>query len=418
MSAYSLAMSLEAEQTSLSTRHIRILFLSYYFPPERTPGAFRSEALLKALLGAGRTDSLVPLFVDVVAAQPSRYPTSTERGPAEEIGQFHRIRRLALPYHPTSYLKEAANFATFAMRTLKLVRHDAYDVVYTTTSRHMTGLLGTLVAARSGACVYLDIRDLFAQNLRDMVPWYLRPLAWITLYAERLSLRRSDRISVTSEGFLSYLQSKGYADKVSYFPNGVDEIFVSRGETREASPSGEPIEIIYAGNIGAGQELHCIVPGLAARLGKRVRIRVVGDGHQLSLLQSAIRDGALDNVAVDHPIDRLQVSALYAQADVLFLHLGRAPSLQGVLPSKIFEYAASGRPILAGVSGHAARFIKHNIKNAEVFPPGDVDSAVEAIARLRLTHTNRNSFVRHFCREEIMRQMANDILSVADIAAR
>jgi hypothetical protein len=113
MSAYWLAMSLEAGEESPDTRHVRILLLSYYFPPERTPGAFRSEALLKALLGAGSTDSLVSLFVEVVAAQPSRYPTSTERGPAEEAGQFHRIRRLSVPCQVTSYLREAANFAAF-----------------------------------------------------------------------------------------------------------------------------------------------------------------------------------------------------------------------------------------------------------------------------------------------------------------
>lgn len=401
-----------AENTSSSARQIRILLLSYYFPPERTPGAFRSEALLKALLNARPPDADHPVYVDVLAAQPSRYLSSTEPGSDEETGPLHCIRRLSVPYQAVSYLAEAANFATFAARTRKTIKNQRYDLVFSTTSRQMTGLLGALLATSRGACFYLDIRDLFAENLKDMLPWPLRPLAWITRWAERWSLGRADRISITSEGFLPYLQNEGYAAKVKYFPNGADEIFFPPLETRAAPPRGAPIEIVYAGNIGAGQELCYIVPELAARLGKRVWFRIIGDGHQLSLLRAAIEKRALDNVALEPPVDRAELPSLYARSDILFLHLGRAASLKGVLPSKVFEYAASGRPILAGVSGHPARFIKSEIDNAEVFTPGDADAALEGIIRLKLSHTDRSAFIRRFSRKEIVRQMAEDILGV------
>ena len=39
----------------------------------------------------------------------------------------------------------------------------------------------------------------------------------------------------------------------------------------------------------------------------------------------------------------------YNQANILFLHLNSIKAFEKVLPSKIFEYAASNKPILAGV---------------------------------------------------------------------
>ena len=45
--------------------------------------------------------------------------------------------------------------------------------------------------------------------------------------------------------------------------------------------------------------------------------------------------------------------------DVLFLHLNDYSAFRKVIPSKIFEYAATGKPIVAGVSGYAAEFLRH-----------------------------------------------------------
>ena len=48
---------------------------------------------------------------------------------------------------------------------------------------------------------------------------------------------------------------------------------------------------------------------------------------------------------------------------ILFIHLNAYPAFEKVLPSKIFEYAATGKPILAGVSGYSADFIRNNLKD-------------------------------------------------------
>jgi glycosyltransferase involved in cell wall biosynthesis len=80
------------------------------------------------------------------------------------------------------------------------------------------------------------------------------------------------------------------------------------------------------------------------------------------------------------------------------LHLNDYPAFRKVPPSKLFEYAAVGKPILAGVAGHAAEFIDQEIDNAAVFPPYDGAAAEAALAKLRLCITPRRAFVEKYTR--------------------
>jgi glycosyltransferase involved in cell wall biosynthesis len=104
---------------------------------------------------------------------------------------------------------------------------------------------------------------------------------------------------------------------------------------------------------------------------------------------------------------------VYLAADVLFLHLGRHPAFEKVLPSKVFEYASLGKPVLAGVAGYAASFIREEVTNAAVFAPGDVTAAMDALASLQVEDRPRPEFVAKYSRANIVRAMADDVLRLA-----
>jgi glycosyltransferase involved in cell wall biosynthesis len=84
-----------------------------------------------------------------------------------------------------------------------------------------------------------------------------------------------------------------------------------------------------------------------------------------------------------------------------------------VLPSKLFEYAATGKPLLAGIAGYPARFVAAEISNAAVFAPGDVAAGVRAFESLVLTSEPRREFLQRYARAGISRAMADDILALA-----
>jgi len=75
------------------------------------------------------------------------------------------------------------------------------------------------------------------------------------------------------------------------------------------------------------------------------------------------------------------MNEVYATADVCLVTLRKTELFTTVIPSKIFEIAAMGRPILLSVDGEARELVERS-GGGEFVPPEDVDRMVAAIARL------------------------------------
>ena len=262
-----------------------------------------------------------------------------------------------------------------------------YDVVVASSARLMTACLGSLISRYKRIPLYLDIRDIFLDVIEDLMAGLkARLIKNIFEKVERFTLLRARRVNLVSEGFRQYFVSR-YPDLAySFHSNGVDDQFNSGGNI-VACANGSPdsatgntagqLEILYAGNIGAGQGLHIVIPQMAALLRGRARITIIGDGGDKGALIKALEEANVtDVVTLESPIQREELITRYLSADVLFLHLNKQRAFEKVLPSKIFEYAALGKPILAGVAGYPADFLEAQVENVGVFSPGDAQAAV------------------------------------------
>lgn len=277
----------------------------------------------------------------------------------------------------------------------------------------MTAALGAWVARKVRARLVLDIRDIFVETMNDLVQSRIAGMALkIFDLLERWTMNRADKISVVSAGFIPYFEGRYKDPPLEVFTNGIDEIFL-QDFARGKGQSGEELQIVYAGNIGDGQSLHRIVPALAKRLEGVAKFRIVGDGGRIKNLKEEVRSVGVTNVEISPPISRSEVLDLYREADILFLHLNDIPAFRRVIPSKLFEYAATGKPIIAGVAGYCAEFVDSEISNAEVFAPCDLESAMKAIDRLRHTASPRSKFIEKYNRKTIMERMARLIHEVA-----
>ncbi len=84
------------------------------------------------------------------------------------------------------------------------------------------------------------------------------------------------------------------------------------------------------------------------------------------------------------------------------------------MPSKIFEYAATGKPILAGVKGYPAEFLKNNVKGVEIFNPNDVNKMKIGLYKLLNGPKifKREIFCNNFDRDKITKKLTSDIVSL------
>src|SRR5699024_469190 len=102
---------------------------------------------------------------------------------------------------------------------------------------------------------------------------------------------------------------------------------------------------------------------------------------------------------------------VYADADYLFVHLNDYEAFKKVLPSKLFELATYRKPIIAGVGGYAAQFIKENIENTILFEPCNIDELVKLLESTAYQQIERTAFIKKYKRSSISHEMAKTILN-------
>ncbi|WP_290733994.1 glycosyltransferase family 4 protein [Halobacteriovorax sp. JY17] len=349
----------------------------------------------------------------LITTKPNRYHNFKKEAPNIEKKGKLTLHRVDISSHQSGVLDQAKAFIYFTLAALKIIKNERYDLVFATSSRLMTAFLGALVSYFFRIPLFLDIRDIFLDTVKDVFGKKANFVYPFFFLVERVTIKRARKINLVSKGFLPYFE-KRYSDKCySFYTNGIDQEFLNINYNRTLEEG--KINILYAGNIGEGQGLHQIIPSLAKRLRDIATFKIIGNGGRRELLYSCLlKDNRLKNVTLLPPVSREELIYEYQQCDVLFLHLNNYKAFEKVLPSKLFEYGATGKPILAGVSGYAAKFCKEHLDRTAIFHPCNTDEAVEAFGRLDLGWHSRDEFVDFFKRERLMDQLACDVLSIME----
>lgn len=394
---------------------MKIAILSFYYNPDLCAGSFRCTAIVDSLQKKLSEQDTV----HVITTMPNRYATYEVTAPAHEEIDNVIIDRISLPSHKSGMLDQAFAFFHYYRAAMKILKRQKYDVVFATSSRLFTAFLGARVARQYPTKLYLDIRDIFMDTMDNLLTSGLKRKAILPFLniVENYTFKRVDKVNLVSEGFLGYFKARYPHLKYDIFTNGIDEVFLNKAPQHSVDKSDKTTKyIVYAGNIGEGQGLHNIVPGMAILLEKHNYVfRIIGDGGRKQQLVNALQKADVKNVELIDPVNRDALIEHYAQADILFLHLNAYNAFEKVLPSKLFEYACFGKPILAGVSGYAARFASENLpKEARVFAPCDVDGGVEAVHQLPKRVEPNDVFMNKFSRTEIMNVMTDSVLNLMD----
>ena len=393
---------------------MKIVFFTFYYPPDLCAGSFRAIALAQALSNRMKNDD----ELHIITTHPNRYENHRVKASDIEVHGNITIHRISVPSHKSGMFSQARTFVTYALASYKLCNKLNPDFLIGTTSRLMTGVLTGLSARKLGCKYFIDLRDIFSETISDIFSQKNKLLGFISKKTfsllERWLFNKATGVNVVSEGFPEYFQTMGIdTSNWSFFPNGVDKIFTNLpfiGNKRLK----EITTVLYIGNIGTGQGLENILPATAKYMGNKYRFLVIGGGGATSKLINTIKNNNVDNIEILAPIKREKLIKYYEDADILFVHLNDIPAFQRVLPSKIFEYAALRKPIVAGLSGYSAKFILDNVPYATIFNSGDVEGCVDAIKKaetLEIKDKNSDIFIEKFSLEKIMNKMATHILS-------
>jgi glycosyltransferase involved in cell wall biosynthesis len=396
---------------------MKIVFFSFYYRPDLSAGSFRSAALSKALEKKLKTND----ELHVITTQPNRYLTHRVKADKKEVRGKIIIHRISVPNHRNGMISQAYTFSVFALLAFSKCRKIKPDFLIGTTSRLMTGVLTWISARLLRRKYYIDLRDIFSETISDLFALKNNFLSAVFRhlfsYFDKQMLNSAAGVNVVSEGFPEYFEKKGInTTNWSFFPNGIDEEFINFPLFVKESPKNVKT-ILYAGNIGSGQGLELVIPDIAKRLGFSYRFVIIGDGGSISSLKKAIQRENISNVELLSPVSRPELIKYYMTADIMFLHLNNVPAFRRVLPSKIFEYAALKKPIVAGLSGYSAQFLRDHVPYAFLFDPGDSRAAASCIFEAvdsKVPAETVAKFVTIYSRSSIMDRMVNQLINIME----
>jgi UDP-N-acetylglucosamine:LPS N-acetylglucosamine transferase len=389
----------------------RIVYLTFYYQPDLCAGSFRNTPLVIELARQGLEKDVI---IDVYTTLPNRYSTFEQNAPEfEELGNL-RIHRISLPGHKSGMLDQIFSFKKFYSEVIRLNKNKRADLVFASSSRLFTAYLGFKIAKKSSAPLYLDIRDIFVDTMSDVFKSKILKIGILPLLKliEKKTFNYAKHINLISEGFKSYF-SKFRNTEFTFYTNGIDNEFLeSAPVVIKKDKFGSKISIVYAGNIGEGQGLHKVIPLAAKELGNDFEFIIIGDGGTKQLLQHEIEKLSITNVVLEKPVNRKDLKDIYNDADYLFIHLNDYPAFRKVLPSKIFELATCEKPIIAGVSGYAADFIKKEVSDSFVFEPCNSKQLVDFLRTdVPSNSIDRETFKLKYKRSNINKLMAESILN-------
>jgi glycosyltransferase involved in cell wall biosynthesis len=208
---------------------------------------------------------------------------------------------------------------------------------------------------------------------------------------EHINLRAADRIVVVSDVLRQQLVAGGIAaERVVVNPNAVDvcrfrpDMDGSRVRRRLGLDS--TVVVGFSGTFGAWHGVPTLARAVPMVLQSRPQVRwlLIGDGPLRALVdQSVEQHGLGERVFAAGVVPHADMPVYLAACDVLVSPHGRQADGGEFFgsPTKLFEYMAAGRPIVASAVGQIAEVLVDE-HSALLVPPDDPEALCLAIVRL------------------------------------
>lgn len=414
----------------------RVLIITYYWPPNGGAGVYRWLKMSKYLPQFGWQPVVyTPEDPEVVADDPgllkdvgpevevvrqpitepfALYKRFTGRAQSERVQTAFLSEKRAGGWKEDLALWVRSNFFIPDARVwwvrpsvkflVEYVKRDPVDAIISTGPPHSMHLIAQRLKHATGLPWIADFRD----------PWtgidfygQLSLTRWADSKHHRLErevLTTADRVVTVSWCWAQDLQQLGAKD-VQVITNGFDRDDLPK----DPVPVDDRFSLVHIGSMSATRDL----PGLWAALAtlvhrepafrERFVLRFVGPVDH-SVVESATAAGLGEHIERLGRVSHAEAMREMQRARVLLLPINDTPNSAGILPGKLYEYLAVGRPLLAvgPATGDVARVLGAD----DLLLPRTPQAAhLESIRELFERTSRASSDIARFDRRELARSM-------------
>lgn len=405
---------------------MNVVYLTQVFEVEQDPGSERHFYFCKYLVRHGHTATAITSNVDYKRAK-AKYPgegwcvrRQVEGVDIWYVYSYTNIRgsfRKRFWYYLT-YLFTAILVGLFVKKP---------DVVYAVSTPLIVGFLGYCLSRLRGVPFVFEVTDVWPDAAVAVGVVKNRALIRAGHWLEMFCYRKAARVVALSEGIRDTIIGKGIpADEVVLITNGVDislfqplpAVDADRRRSRQELGFDDHFVCMYLGAHGAYNALWTIIDTAEVlRHDPRYLCVLVGDGDEKPRLQAMAQERGLTNVRFLPPIPRMNTPALLRAADVFLLPNRRGKFYTMNLPNKLFDFLASGQPIVVAGRGESGNLV-HRAGAGRVVPAEDGAAMAEAVIELAglgdaersaMGESGRRYVVEHYNRDKVS-QIFLDIL--------
>ncbi len=314
----------------------------------------------------------------------------------------------------------------FAVRKgLSINRANPFSVIYTTSPPHSTHLAGLILKWITGKPWIADFRDPWTLNAFHGKGRIDHALLRIEKILEKTVLSNASCILANTTANRNNLLA-AFPDlspeKVVHIPNGWEE-FANKVDTSKRDNG--TLNIVHAGIFYPLFKpyalLHALAswrkgnqpPGIPPLNGQSIRLTLLGaKEYEANIVKDL---GLEDIVQVKSWVSQSEAQRIMSQADMLWVTLGTGKESSTYVPSKIFEYIAARKPIIAFFpEGDAAGLIRKT-KTGIVFTSDDPAPIIRFLAE---ASNNYERFSSQYYQDESILNMHHVRYAVSQLNAK
>lgn len=368
---------------------MKILLITQYFKPIKGAAAKRTGKFAHFLVDAGHQVSVLTGFPSYPTGKLDRKYT-WKLWTHEHDGDIKITRVYEYPaaangstfkrlLNMISFVKSACWYALF---------HRNYDAVIVSSPSFLSGIAG-LWALNRKTRFYFDIRDLWPDSAIQL--GLLQEGSAFAKYLKNVEKKfyaRSNKIFAATPGIKNHLISENVSsDKIEVLLNSVDtDIFKPAKPDFESfgynSFGYDPDDFVcgYVGNHSRIYDLETVIK--AAEILKeheKIKFLLIGEGEDKDKLKKLAQN--LPNVRFE---DEKRLNDLTPFINCFSIGLAPIANIgvsQESFPSKISEYFACAKPVVASISGDMKKIIEDS-EAGIVYHPGDVETLAESLLKL------------------------------------
>lgn len=310
----------------------------------------------------------------------------------QNLPKMKIIRTWIPPLAHGSLLKRGVLYLSFcvsALFALPLVLRRKVDVIWLVSPNYIAflpGIVYKLFHIPTKVLLVLDVVDLWPDALTASEYTHSNTVTYICALFAFFSCKLSDRITTLTEAMKKRIttSTRVVSSKIFIVENVVDTNIFKPSTVEKSKNFSDKFVVMYIGNLGKAQDFDTILESakILKDIDPDILFFVKGKGESESEIAKKIEKFKLRNVTFSNAtVPLTKVPDYLNLADTLLLPLKKGFGNIS-FPSKLWEYLACKKPVIACVEGNIARFIE-NKKIGIVIAPSDGVALSRSILELK-----------------------------------